>query len=31
MLPAIRIVGPMRDRFEQILTPDALAFVAQLH
>ncbi|NHI17528.1 malate synthase A [Microbacterium excoecariae] len=29
--PAIDVVGPMRDGFAGILTPDALAFLAQLH
>ncbi|GGD34692.1 malate synthase [Microbacterium faecale] len=29
--PAISVTGPMRERFEQVLTPDALAFLAQLH
>ncbi|WP_110588395.1 malate synthase A [Microbacterium suaedae] len=29
--PAIDVTGPMRERYEQILTPDALAFLAQLH
>ncbi|WP_221586368.1 malate synthase A [Microbacterium sp. G2-8] len=29
--PAIDIVGPLRERYEEILTPDALAFLAQLH
>ncbi|WP_156760846.1 malate synthase A [Microbacterium karelineae] len=29
--PAIDVTGPMRERYEQILTPDALAFIAQLH
>ena len=28
---SMRVVGPMRERFERILTPEALAFVAQLH
>jgi len=27
----IEITGPMRDRFEEILTPDALGFLAELH
>ncbi|MBP2436284.1 malate synthase A [Microbacterium amylolyticum] len=29
--PAIDVVGPMRPRYAEILTPEALAFVAQLH
>src|SRR5690606_18482013 len=29
--PGIDITGPMHERFEQILTPEALAFLAQLH
>ena len=30
-LPAITVAGPMRGRYEQILTSEALAFLAQLH
>ncbi|MGW9114954.1 malate synthase A [Microbacterium sp. NPDC055683] len=29
--PAIEIAGALHDRFEEILTPEALAFLAQLH
>ncbi|GAB3595112.1 malate synthase A [Microbacterium tumbae] len=29
--PAIEISGPLRDRYDQILTPDALAFLTELH
>ncbi|GAB2512524.1 malate synthase A [Microbacterium petrolearium] len=29
--PTIRVVGPMRPRYAEILTPEALAFLAQLH
>lgn len=29
--PAIRIDGPMRPRYEEILTPEAVAFLAELH
>jgi malate synthase len=27
----VEVTGPMRERFEEILTPDALAFLAELH
>jgi malate synthase len=27
----VEVVGPLRKRFEEILTPDALAFLAELH
>ncbi|MFT4234917.1 MAG: malate synthase A [Microbacterium sp.] len=30
-LPAIQVAGPMNDRYGEILTPEALAFLAQLH
>ncbi|GAA5152885.1 malate synthase A [Microbacterium pseudoresistens] len=29
--PALRIVGPIHDRFDEILTPEALAFLTELH
>ena len=29
--PALRITGPLNDRFDEILTPDALAFLTELH
>jgi len=29
--PAIRIDGPLRDRYDEILTPDAVAFLTELH
>ncbi|WP_460799996.1 malate synthase A [Microbacterium sp. GXF0217] len=29
--PAIEIAGPMRDRYDEILTPDAIAFLTELH
>ncbi|MFB7252453.1 malate synthase A [Microbacterium sp. NPDC056234] len=29
--PAIQITGPMRDRYDEILTPDAVAFLTELH
>ena len=29
--PAIQITGPMRDRYDEILTPDATAFLTELH
>ncbi|WOF23693.1 malate synthase A [Microbacterium betulae] len=29
--PAIEVAGPLHERYEQILTPEALAFLAQLH
>ena len=29
--PAIEIAGPMRDRYDEILTPEALAFLTELH
>jgi len=29
--PSIEIVGAIRDRFDEILTPDALAFLTELH
>ena len=29
--PAIEVVGRLGDRYEEILTPDALAFLAELH
>lgn len=29
--PRIEVLGPLADRFDEILTPDALAFVAALH
>ena len=31
MGPAMRITGPMRDRFDEILTPEAIAFLTELH
>ncbi|BDZ40653.1 malate synthase [Microbacterium suwonense] len=31
MGPAIRVTGSMRDRFEEILTPEAIAFLTELH
>ncbi|GAA1962794.1 malate synthase A [Microbacterium deminutum] len=30
-VPAIEIVGTMRDRYDEILTPDAIAFLTELH
>ncbi|SBS71372.1 malate synthase A [uncultured Microbacterium sp.] len=30
-IPEITIAGPLRDRYDEILTPDALAFLAALH
>ena len=29
--PAIEITGPMRDRYDEILTPEAIAFLTELH
>ncbi|MGG7509021.1 malate synthase A [Plantibacter sp. YIM 135249] len=29
--PAIEVVGPLRGRYDEILTPDALAFLTELH
>jgi len=29
--PAIRITGPMRPRYDEILTPEAIAFLTELH
>ncbi|MDX2376811.1 malate synthase A [Microbacterium sp. LRZ72] len=29
--PSIEILGAMRDRYDEILTPDAVAFLAELH
>ncbi|MFF3027353.1 MULTISPECIES: malate synthase A [unclassified Microbacterium] len=29
--PAITVAGPIRDRYDEILTPDALAFLTELH
>lgn len=29
--PHLEVTGPLGDRYEQILTPDALAFLAELH
>ncbi len=29
--PTITVTGPMRDRFDEILTPEALAFLTELH
>ena len=29
--PAIQISGPLRDRYEEILTPEAIAFLTELH
>jgi malate synthase len=29
--PAIRVAGPMRPRYDEILTPQALAFLTELH
>ncbi len=29
--PTITITGPMRDRFDEVLTPEAIAFLAELH
>jgi len=31
MLPGVEITGPMEPRFEEILTKDAVAFLAGLH
>ncbi|MGB3374754.1 MAG: malate synthase A [Microbacterium sp.] len=31
MGPAMRITGPMHDRFDEILTPKAIAFLTELH
>lgn len=31
ILPALTITGPLRERYAEILTPEALAFLAQLH
>lgn len=31
MGPAIRVTGPVHDRFDEILTPEAIAFLAELH
>ncbi|HEX5859794.1 MAG TPA: malate synthase A [Microbacterium sp.] len=30
-IPEIEITGPMRDRYDEILTPDAVAFLTELH
>src|SRR5262245_25064790 len=27
----VEITGPLRDRYDEVLTPDALAFLAELH
>ncbi|HAS33415.1 MAG TPA: malate synthase A, partial [Microbacterium sp.] len=27
----LEVVGPIRDRYDEILTPDALAFLTELH
>jgi malate synthase len=29
--PAIHVTGPMRDRYDEILTPEAIAFLTELH
>src|SRR5690606_27194111 len=29
--PSIEVTGPQRDRFDEILTPEALAFLTELH
>ena len=29
--PAISVTGPLRDRYDEILTPDAIAFLTELH
>ena len=29
--PTIEIAGPIRDRYDEILTPDAIAFLTELH
>ncbi|CAH0219327.1 MULTISPECIES: malate synthase A [unclassified Microbacterium] len=29
--PTLTVTGPIRDRFDEILTPDALAFLTELH
>jgi malate synthase len=29
--PAIAVTGPIRERYEEILTPEALAFLTELH
>ncbi len=29
--PAISVTGPLRDRYDEILTPEALAFLTELH
>jgi malate synthase len=29
--PTLEIAGPVRDRYDEILTPDAIAFLTQLH
>ena len=29
--PAIEVTGPLRDRYEEILTPSAIAFLTELH
>ena len=29
--PAIEVTGPLRDRYEEILTPSALTFLTELH
>ena len=29
--PAIEVTGPIRDRYEEILTPEAIAFLTELH
>jgi malate synthase len=31
MTTGVAIIGPMRERYDEILTPDALAFLADLH
>ena len=29
--PALTVTGPVRDRFDEILTPEAIAFLTELH
>ena len=29
--PAIEVTGPIRDHYEEILTPEAIAFLTELH
>ncbi|HWS52121.1 MAG TPA: malate synthase A [Microbacterium sp.] len=29
--PAIHVTGPLRDRYEEVLTPEAIAFLTELH